>query len=296
MHDLNSSSIKGTMQDHVLVILPMSEQDWDRLMVDQDYIALIYSCLAFAMVSVDVVVVFVYKLRTSNNNEQVSSNCDQHNGHIKVITTVAIYLNVLSALLCAIILTKWIFIAIECSCSKSIHSSICNFPYAYPAITAAVGMIFMIGYFVVGVVYLLRIKSNMKIRYNKMLSESDNNVTAKKDDMTVVFSLQTVNDTVRCAFLIMICGVSNLLTPLIIRHRIGQRIGRHATHLSSLVFGTFTDMICHTICIFLLFRFVEKYYFGMCKPCHRCRCNYRRRLKGYPRSSLKLTEKDCMLV
>eukprot|EP01083_Nonionella_stella_P198233 728009_1 len=82
----------------------------------------------------------------------------------------------------------------------------------------------LIIYFVIGVVYLrqitkimaLRAEMNMNMRYNEMtqdaVDQSEQETEKPKDEVIVTF--KTVQDTVRCALLVMICAVSNFLLPI----------------------------------------------------------------------------------
>eukprot|EP01083_Nonionella_stella_P085042 235516_1 len=131
---------------------------------------------------------------------------------------------------------------------------------------------------ILGVFYLKQITQVMKNRLKVQIKEkniemappnTDDGSQKDSDESEVMVSVQTVHDTVRCAFLVMVCAVSNLVMPIVAL--IGNSAVKHPTHHNPVGFiGLLTDMIINAAGIFLLFRFSEYFYFGICGCCHRC--------------------------
>eukprot|EP01083_Nonionella_stella_P290432 988216_1 len=145
-------------------------------------------------------------------------------------------------------------------------------------------------YFVVALVYLRVISKVMKSRMQANMSIK---YTDPDDAPVVIVTFQTVKDVIRCSLLVMICSVSNLLTP--ISSVLGQKTARHVMHQSTYGnFGPMSDMMCNTVCVFLLFRFSEAYYFKMCGSCHDCafHCCLKKVSKPFKLVNPELTDKD----
>eukprot|EP01083_Nonionella_stella_P095857 269246_1 len=308
----------------------MSDEDWDRSLDDHDYVALVFSYLTFVTVAF-ITVVFVRRLPKSNDEQQASDETiltkwiaiDQEHGILLNTNLYGVamtpYTCNLMGLLPFIILQRlnhllqsnYIHIFSYAALSFGIVfmpiviiiSNMVGPSDAFSAITVSFMLISIIIYFVVAFLYLrqilrvmkARMENNMRIKHAELSSANVNHTRNTTEDTTVIVSVQTVKDTVRCALLIMICSVSNLLAPVM--ELIGQRTAaRHVTHQTTFIaFGTFTDTICNTLCIFLFFRFADKYYVRMCKPCNECAldCCMKNVMKGArKKKNTKLTDEQ----
>eukprot|EP01083_Nonionella_stella_P015327 42873_1 len=138
-------------------------------------------------------------------------------------------------------------------------------------------LIFLLIYLALGIVYVHQISKMMKIRIDVNMeirsTEMDENKTLKttsenaNEPNEVLVTFKTVEDTVRCALLVMICAVSCFAVPICLA--ISEY--KHPDHINTLVFlGGLIDTVINTICIFLLFGFAESDYLKVCGVCHRC--------------------------
>eukprot|EP01083_Nonionella_stella_P090337 252390_1 len=356
-----------------------SDEDWDKSVYALDYFVVIYSYVVLIMI-VCIAVVLATKLRSNHNETKTTSQSETagdagaHENetdqpyHIKNITRmsiVAVFLYLLAALFCAIVLTKWILIDQEHGDalnsvlidlavvpysinffgvlffiltqrlnrllgSKCLHIT----SYVLPVVGFTLVMVVMtiirhtiqklgnmikryqisaifatfllIIYFVIGVVYLRQIakimtrraEMNMNKRYNEMAHDAvdqSEQETEKpnliKDEVIVTFG--DVQDTVRCALLVMICAMSNFLSPISVfiagQHR------RHLDHRTTLFpFGVLTDSMINTVCLLLLFQFAENYYLCLCEPCHGCvlNCCANRVSNGFRKKDTKYSHEE----
>eukprot|EP01083_Nonionella_stella_P268293 906914_1 len=125
-----------------------------------------------------------------------------------------------------------------------------------------------------GIVYVHQISKVMKIRIDTNMKIRDTQIDEKttlEDHPTeaneVLVTFKSVEDTVRCGLLVMICAVSCFAVPICLA--ISEY--KHPDHINTLVFlGGLIDTVINTICIFLLFGFAESDYLKVCGVCHRC--------------------------
>eukprot|EP01084_Bolivina_argentea_P145438 254918_1 len=162
-------------------------------------------------------------------------------------------------------------------------------------VAALTALIILIIYCVFAIMYLLQITKTMQ-RIIEMNMESEEKQTMQKEDEVVV-TFKSVQDTVRCALLVMICCISNFGLPILAIAALPHT--RHPEHRNTLpLFGTLTDTMINASCVFLLFGFAESYYLCACRSCHGCvlKCCVKRVTAGFVKKDSKYSREEYELL
>eukprot|EP01083_Nonionella_stella_P189051 698257_1 len=153
-----------------------------------------------------------------------------------------------------------------------VTASILVMTLAYNTTRTVIGAVYVLFvlmvYTIIVVMYFNQISKLMRRKIEPNENEMNHSQSPPATATTMV-DLQTINDTARCAFLVTVCAISNFLCPIF--GFIGVSYSKHESHVNTVsMVGIPIDMICNTLCIYLMFQFAEKDYLFLCAKCHRC--------------------------